>query len=191
MNSIQYFLMNNETEKAQRYLVKYSKLIRLVLENNMQSLVLLEDEIKMLTLYMQIEALRFVDKFEFEILISDDLKEKKIKIPPMVIQPYVENAIWHGLMNKTNGAGKILLSFSAMEDMLKCTIEDNGIGRKRAKEMSKPKEYQSLGMLITSARLEKMHATSIKNKINIIDKKDQEENPCGTIVELLFPFNNE
>ena len=140
---------------------------------------------------MQIEALRFVDKFEFEILISDDLKEKKIKIPPMVIQPYVENAIWHGLMNKTNGAGKIILSFSIMEDMLKCTIDDNGVGRKRAKEMSKPKEYQSLGMLITSARLEKMQATSIKNKINIIDKKDQVENPCGTIVELLFPFNNE
>ena len=191
MNSIQYFLMNNETEKAQRYLVKYSKLIRLVLENNMQSLVLLEDEIKMLSLYMQIEALRFVDKFEFEILLSDDLKEKNIKIPPMVIQPYVENAIWHGLMNKTNGAGKIILSFSIMEDMLKCTIDDNGVGRKRAKEMSKPKEYQSLGMLITSARLEKMQATSIKNKINIIDKKDQKENACGTIVELLFPFNNE
>ena len=189
MNSIQYFLMNNETEKAQRYLVKYSKLIRMVLENNMHNLILLEDEIKTLSLYMQIEALRFTDKFEFEILLSDELKSSSIKIPPMVIQPFVENAIWHGLMNKNNGIGKIMLNFSVSENMLKCTIEDNGIGRKRAKELSKPKEHQSLGMLISSKRIEKMHTEFLRNKINIIDKLDHLGNPCGTLVELLLPSN--
>ena len=189
MNSIQYFLMNNETEKAQRYLVKYSKLIRMVLENNMHNLILLEDEIKTLSLYMQIEALRFTDKFEFEIMLSNELKSSSIKIPPMVIQPFVENAIWHGLMNKNNGIGKIMLNFSVSENMLKCTIEDNGIGRKRAKELSKEKEHQSLGMLISSKRIEKMHTEFLRNKINIIDNLDHLGNPCGTLVELLLPSN--
>jgi ligand-binding sensor domain-containing protein len=190
MNSIQYYLMENEPEKAQKYLVKYSKLIRKVLENNMKKYVKLDDEIDMLGLYMDIESLRFEIQFDYEINIPDEIKELNISIPPMIIQPYIENAIWHGLSNQKEIKGKIALVFELIDNKIKCIIEDNGVGRKRSKELSvNNSKKESLGMLITNQRLQQLHSESeMVIEPEIIDLTNKNGVGCGTIVEIYLPF---
>lgn len=190
MNSIQLYMMENEPEKAQKYLVKYSRLMRKVLENNMKKVVKFEDEIEMLTLYMDIESMRFKIQFDHEIKGLDLIKELKISIPPMIIQPYIENAIWHGLSNNRNNKGKIILSFEVIADKIKCTIEDNGVGRTKAKTIkSANTNKQSLGMFITQKRLRQLQLESvIEKETNIIDIIDENGIGYGTRVEIYLPF---
>ena len=191
MNSIQKFILNKDPLVAQAYLAKYSRLIRRVLENNMKSFVELEEEIEMLELYLEIESVRFDKKFNFKILRSGDIEDNEFKIPPMIIQPYVENAIWHGLSNKENGVGEITLSFALENNCIKCIIEDNGIGRDKAATFKACKEHTSVGMLITTQRLQKLHSNEylgIQNEI--IDLKDNEGNAVGTRVIVYLPINN-
>lgn len=184
MNSIQYYLMENEPEKAQKYLLKYSKLIRKVLENNMKKYVPIKEETEMLSLYMDIESLRFEIQFDYEIKIPENIKALNISIPPMIIQPYIENAIWHGISNRKEVKGKILICFEMIDDKLKCTIEDNGIGRAKTKEL-KPvtSKKESLGMLITHQRLQHLHsALEMEIEPEIIDLH------TGTRVVIYLPF---
>lgn len=191
MNSIQKFILNKDPLSAQTYLSKYAKLIRRVLENNMKSFVKLGQEIEMLELYLEIEASRFEKKFDFEISLSNELQEDEYEIPPMIIQPYVENAIWHGLSNKEHGTGKIILNFTLENDCIKCTIEDNGIGREKAKLYNAKKEHTSVGMLITTQRLQKLHSEEylgIQNEI--IDLIDGQGNALGMKVVVYLPINN-
>lgn len=187
MNSIQYYMMENEPEKAQKYLVKYSKLIRKVLENNMKKYVPIMEETEMLSLYMDIESLRFEIQFDYEINIPDNLKALHVSIPPMIIQPYIENAIWHGISNRKEVKGKILISFEMIEDKLQCTIEDNGVGRAKAKEMkSIHSKKESLGMLITHQRLQHLHSESeMEMEPEVIDLD------TGTRVMIYLPFVND
>lgn len=193
MNSIQYYLMDNEPEKAQKYLVKYSKLIRKVLENNMKKYVVLSDEIEMLSLYMDIESLRFEIQFDYEIAVSDKINEEEILIPPMIIQPYIENAIWHGLSNKKDGKGLIKLSFDVIDQKIKCTIEDNGVGRQKAKELkTQTTKKESLGMLITQQRLRKLHSESDLDIETVIeDLTDQFGNGIGTKISISLAYKYE
>lgn len=191
MNSIQKFILDKDPLSAQRYLAQYSKLIRRVLENNMKSFVKLEQEIEMLELYLEIESARFEKKFDFEISRSNELEEDEFEIPPMIIQPYVENAIWHGLSNKENGTGKISLSFTLEKECIKCVIEDNGIGREKASLLKAKKEHTSVGMLITTQRLQKLHSDEylgIQNEIS--DLKDDDGNALGTRVVVYLPIKN-
>lgn len=191
MNSIQHFMLDHEPEKAQHYLAKYAKLIRRVLENNMENFVPLDDELDMLEIYMEIESMRFSTPFEFEITVCEELEEKEYQIPPMILQPYVENAIWHGIFHKQEGTGKITLSFSLENDRIKCIIEDNGVGRKKAKEMnSKKKDHRSVGMLITQERLQHLQADSdIDIRTKISDIVNEHGLVCGTRVEVCLPLN--
>jgi hypothetical protein len=192
MNSIQYYLLENEPEKAQKYLVKYSKLIRKVLENNMKKYVPINEEIEMLSLYMDIESLRFEVQFDFEIIVSDAIKTSSISIPPMLIQPYIENAIWHGLSNLKDRSGKLFLSFELGNNKLKFILTDNGVGRKKAKELNlkaNNSKNESLGMLITHQRLRQLHFDSdLKVEPQITDLINDQNECIGTKIELNLPF---
>lgn len=192
MNSIQHFMLDHEPEKAQHYLAQYAKLIRRVLENNMEKFVPLDDELDMLEIYMEIESMRFSTPFEFEINVCKELEEKEYQIPPMILQPYVENAIWHGIFHKKEGVGKLTLSFSLEEDRMKCVIEDNGIGRKKAKEFnSSKKEHRSVGMLITQERLKHLQSDSdLDVHTKILDIVNENGEVCGTKVEVCLPLNS-
>ncbi len=190
MNSIQYYMLENEPEKAQKYLVKYSKLIRKVLENNMKKYVPISEEVEMLGLYMDIESVRFEIQFEYEIQISEEVKTMNISIPPMIVQPYIENAIWHGISHKKEIQGKITISYQLLEDKIKCSVEDNGIGRKKSKELKTGKtNKESLGMLITHQRLQQLHSESEMDiEPEIIDLVDENGEDCGTKVVIYLPF---
>ena len=190
MNSIQYYLLENEPEKAQKYLVKYSKLIRKVLENNMKKYVSISEEVEMLGLYMDIESVRFEIQFEYEIQISDAIKELNISIPPMIVQPYIENAIWHGISHKKETKGKITVSYELIEAKIKCSVEDNGIGRKKSKELNTGKtNKESLGMLITHQRLQQLHSESEMDiEPEIIDLVNENGEGCGTRIVIYLPF---
>jgi LytS/YehU family sensor histidine kinase len=132
LNSIDSYIIRNESKKASEYLNNFARLMRLILQNSRSNYINLKDELEALELYMQMESLRFKNKFCYSIAIDENVESSSIVIPPMLIQPYVENAIWHGLMHKTNGTeGLVKINISKNADDLLCVIEDNGIGRKK------------------------------------------------------------
>lgn len=187
MNSVQQFMLRNDLLKAQNYLTKYSKLIRKVLEHNMHAYVDLAAELELSKLYVEIESLRFSQKIDFKVA-CDPLILDAFKVPPMVIQPYLENAVWHGLFDETIVHGSIHLQLTVENDFLKCIIEDNGIGRERSqRKKGLEGEKQSLGMLITGRRLDHL-AGSGKKTAEIVDLYDTNGKPCGTRIILYFPF---
>lgn len=159
MNSIQHYMLDHEPQKAQQYLAKYSKLIRKVLENSMHEFVLLDAELELLALYMDMEKLRFTEKFDVKFDLDPKLNTAEVSIPPMLIQPYIENAIWHGIFYQKQKEGKITLLLELEDNHLKCVIEDNGIGRKRSGALqSATKNHQSFGMTITNERLKQLQS---------------------------------
>ncbi len=188
MNSIHHYIVYNDMEKAEKYLVKYSRLIRKVLENNMEKLVSVQDEIVMLSLYMDIEAMRFKQGFDYEIEFDSEFKPTQYMIPPMLIQPYIENAIFHGIIHKKLEKGTISVAFSIENDKIKISVEDNGIGRDQSKmKKSKSSDHKSLGMLITHQRIK--HANSGEEVIPmIVDLKNDSHESCGTKVTLFLPI---
>lgn len=154
LSSINKYIIKNETDAASDYLTRFSRLIRMVLINSQKRMITLEDELDMLRLYLDMERLRFSNAFDYTILFVNTIEPASIFIPPLLLQPFCENAIWHGLMHK-EGHGKLDIALSIHNDMLYCTITDNGIGREKAAELkSKSTERQkSLGLKITNNRL--------------------------------------
>ena len=190
LNSINQFIMTNEPRVASKYLSKFAQLMRSILNNSKEQEVSLEDELKMISLYMEMEALRFKEKFDQNITIDPALNPSNILIQPMIIQPYIENAIWHGIMS-LDKLGKIVLSIYKKEDRLICEIEDNGIGRAAAELKNKKSliKKKSMGMQITSKRMELAEVVNqIKSTLKVIDKKDKAGNAIGTKVILSLPF---
>ncbi len=192
LNSIQYFLLNNDKLSSNKYLTKFAKLMRITLDNSQNDIIPLNKEIESLNLYVELEQLRFDNKFLFEIINNVKTEEELISIPPLIIQPFVENAIWHGIMhrNKPEG-GQLKIHFDIENNNLKCTVEDNGIGRKKANEFKKQNkpEHISLGTQITESRIDlinKLHKGKLK--INYTDLCDESNNPTGTKVEITFPL---
>jgi ligand-binding sensor domain-containing protein len=189
LNSINRFIMSNEPEEASAYLSKFSKLIRLILHNSNAPTVALESELEALQLYLKLEVLRFKGKFTFLVQVGDEVEPAYVEIPPLIIQPYVENAIWHGLMHK-DGIGHLLIDLKQEHNVLICTIEDDGIGRRRAAELKSKSatRNKSMGMRITAHRLELSNALYGKQtKVSILDLVDPSGEPCGTRVELHIP----
>jgi tetratricopeptide (TPR) repeat protein len=154
LSSINKFILKNEPDKASDYLTRFSRLIRLVLVNSQKPLIMLEDEVEMLRLYIDMEKLRFKNSFDYSITYTRDIEPSNIFIPPLLLQPFCENAIWHGLMHK-DGLGQLDIFFEMNNDMVVCTITDNGIGRTKASEIkSKSAErIKSLGLKLTAERL--------------------------------------
>ncbi len=190
LSSIQSFIMTKDEDSALKYLNKFAKLMRMILSNSEKSSVTIREEIDSLKLYLELEALRWENKFDYEIKISPEVETDFHKIPSMLIQPYVENAIIHGISAKENGKGKIEITISQTDTYIICTIADNGIGRKKSEELKKnsshPK-HESMGMKITNERLEVLNRIHKSNlSVNIID---EEENgiATGTKVEIFIP----
>jgi tetratricopeptide (TPR) repeat protein len=190
LNSINRYIIRSDKETASDYLVKFSKLIRLILENSKSTIIPLQNELEALRLYVEMELLRFDNKFDFTIAVDDSIDKEQLQIPPMVLQPYVENAIWHGLMNKKE-KGSIQISISQKEkNKLFCTIQDNGVGRIKATELKNKTTHtgKSLGMQITSERINVLSGDD-KN-FKIIDLFDTQKNPSGTRVEIILNCEN-
>ena len=193
LNSIQYFVMDNNTIEASKYLSKFAKLFRLVLDNSEASLVPLQKEIELLTYYMELEALRFNNNFTYSIETGDELNKETDLMPPMMLQPHIENAILHGLGLKKTG-GKITLRFKKIDSqLLQCDIEDNGIGRKAAAviKTQKFKTHESKGLLIIEKRMELVSAQyNVKAFYSTEDLYDSDGNATGTKVTVILPLTN-
>ncbi|WP_345241744.1 two-component regulator propeller domain-containing protein [Nibrella saemangeumensis] len=189
LNSINRFIMKNEAEAASDYLSKFSKLIRLILQNSNAPGVTLENELNALQLYLELESLRFEKKFSFQIHCASGVELAYLEIPPLLIQPYVENAIWHGLMHK-QGSGHIDISVACERDWLLCTVQDDGIGRQRAAELKSQSvtRNKSLGMTITAHRLALLNqGAERQTAVEVVDLVDSLGEPCGTRVQLKIP----
>lgn len=189
INSIQDYILKNDARSAQRYLTKFAKLVRSILDNSVDGEVMLEGELEANKLYVELEQQRFDDKFEFYLNVSNDVDANSLLIPSMIIQPFLENAIKHGIRHLT-GKGKLSLIVDRDDNNVYIYIEDNGVGRDAATELNKinASEHISHGSLITTRRVEaynKAHNTSIQLKI--IDLFDEHGKATGTRIELLIP----
>lgn len=191
LNAVQKYILENDKEASYRYLTRFSKLIRSFLENSRQTTISLKDELELLRSYMEMEALRFRNKFTYEINIDPSLDPASIYIPSMLIQPYVENAIWHGIQHK-QANGFVKLSVQDLGgNVLKCIVQDNGIGRKKAGEIESASgnQHQPVGMTITQQRLEIINERLKQVSVNFIDIGDDAPGSgTGTIVELIVTY---
>jgi len=190
LNSIQHFIVHNDEVSASKYLNTFAKLIRTILNNSEKPTTTIREEIDSVRLYLELEALRFEDKFEYQIQIEPGLDLDYYEVPTMLIQPFAENAILHGLLPK-GGNGKLLIQITQDKNHILCAIVDNGIGRSKAQEMkenSMRKTQKSFGMKITQDRLELLnyiHKTNLS--VRIVDLKDERGQASGTRVEIYIP----
>ncbi len=186
LNAIHDFIANSDERSAHLYLGKFAKLIRKILDQSRKQEISLEEEINTLELYVELETLRFPSKFTCHITCPSILVESDIHIPPMLVQPYVENAIRHGLMNSDKD-GKLEVEFAMDGELLKVTIKDDGVGRQRATEISSQrlKQHRSAAMEITKNRVQlqsNSETGNLKRDVVITDLIDDNQNPIGTMV---------
>ncbi len=190
LNSIQNFIQGSEIDSASKYLNKFARLMRTILNHSEKISISLREEIDSLRLYLELETLRFENKFEYRIDVDEKVDLDYYQIPAMLLQPYVENAILHGIIPKgTKGALEIKIAMS--ETHIICTITDNGIGRKAAAEMKarSARKHESMGMKITRDRLEALsviHGSRLS--VLISDLQDENHHTLGTKVEVLIPI---
>jgi sensor histidine kinase YesM len=190
MNSINTMILSDDADNASKYLTKFSKLVRLMLENSEAQKVTLQDELDMLKTYIELEAIRFNGKINYSIHVDESLDKSTVLIPSMILQPFVENAIWHGLLPKDK-EGEIGIKIKEKEEHLQCSITDNGIGREASMNLKKDSKLKkkSMGIKITTDRLKLLTKEKIKDVIHIIDLKDQHSNVQGTQVDILIPIS--
>ncbi len=190
MNSIQSYISGNDSFTAMTYLSKFAHLMRNILENSRKSYIVLSEEISTLELYIELERIRFKQKFDYKINIEKELPVDSIYIPPMLIQPFVENSIKHGLRNK-KGKGLLEIEFRKDDRFIVCVVKDNGIGREKALELKtgKNKNHKSLGMQVTHERLDALSKLR-GSRINFVitDLKNENGEASGTEVEINIPF---
>ncbi len=191
LNSILQFIITNENEKAQIYLTKFAKLVRKLLETNTTESIGLNDEIFILNSYLELESLRFNNVFSYEIDVKEGIDAARTMIPHFLLQPFVENAIWHGLLRK-KGEKKLLVRFeSKSAEVLSCTIDDNGIGRKEAENSRVFEKGKSLAIAYVRQRLELLAKLKKADLgVEIIDKTDGSGKSAGTTVRLAIPVTN-
>jgi tetratricopeptide (TPR) repeat protein len=192
LNSIKLYALENKAEEATEYLGKFSGLMRLVLENSKTDRITLQKEIETLQLYLEMEVMRFKEKLSYEIQVADTVDKDYLELPPMLIQPYVENAIWHGLMPKEEG-GKVTLHFTCLNDnCLEVVVSDNGVGRAKAAELKSKsaQAHKSFGMSITHQRIELMNQLYQTNmSVSVSNKHDERGTPTGTEIRIIIPID--
>lgn len=194
MSSINDMILEGDNQNASKYLTKFSKLIRLILENAEETEVSLKNELSLLEAYIQLEVLRFKGNITYNFHIDDHIDTEDTYLPGMALQPFVENAIWHGLQHKKeSGDGLININIAQKQNELICTIEDNGVGRDKAFELQKKAVWKSksLGLKITEERLKLLSKEFEKQLIRIIDLKDKTGNALGTKVEVSIPISQD
>lgn len=186
LNSVNSFISENDQRSANKFLSNFSRLMRLVMENSEHNFIPLQKELEILKIYLQLEHFRFKDQFEYNVTIKEEVDEEEFEIPPMLIQPYIENAIWHGLRYKPS-SGLLNLQLSAKEDNLIVTISDNGIGRKKSAELKtdNQKKNKSTALKNIHQRIEIFNDLH-QLKIEVIIK-DLNADGTGTHVELTIP----
>ena len=192
LSSINKFILTNDTDTASDYLTRFSRLIRQVLTNSQLSLIPLTDEIEMLRLFLDMERLRFNESFNYNVVYENTIEPETIYIPPMLLQPFCENGIWHGLMHK-EGQGRLDIIMSMQNETLQCIIADNGIGREKAAELKTRSgaKQKSFGLKITTERLALFNNEKIvHNFYKIEDVLDSNGNIAGTKVILNIKFKN-
>jgi tetratricopeptide (TPR) repeat protein len=190
LNSINNFILHQQHELASDYLIKFSKLIRLVLDNSRSETISLAKELETLKLYVTLESARYKNKFTCIYSIGEDVNTDLIMVPPMLLQPFVENAIWHGLMQKKDGGTINIEVKLGDKEFLKISIEDDGIGREKAAKLkSKSANHNSHGLKVTSQRIEIMNKLNSSGaQLKIIDLYDESDQARGTKVELIIPY---
>lgn len=189
LNSIKYYSIQKSAEETSDFISSFSILIRSILENSKKSLITLKEEISTLKNYTEIESLRFHEGFEIEFYVDDNIATENFLVPPMIIQPFVENAIWHGLMHKKSDR-KLSINILGDGTGIICQVIDNGIGREHSKKLKKSHSHKSsLGMQITQERMQLINKKNqMDNTIKIIDLVDTEGQPSGTQVNIYFKF---
>ena len=191
LNSINNFILKNDSDNASGYLTKFSRLMRLILDNSRSEWVLLENELKALELYIELEAVRFDNAFNYMIEVTQDISVETVMVPPLLIQPYVENAIWHGLLHRKEPGGKLDIRLWKNDDKLYIEIEDNGVGRDEAKRLkSKSATLQkSHGMKITAERMDIVNKVyNVNAGVIITDLKDTDQKQNGTRVLITLKY---
>ena len=188
LNSINRFILVNEPDEASAYLTKFSRLIRLILDNSREELIGLDQELEALKLYIELEAMRFNNRFDYEISLAPGLDTTAYQVPPMLIQPYVENAIWHGLMHRKE-KGLLKIHLSEQSGSLHIIVEDNGIGRAKAAELKSKSaaQHKSQGMQVTAERMELIRTVyGVSASVQITDLVDEEGEAKGTRAEVIY-----
>lgn len=193
LNSIQHYILNSNSIEAAKYLNKFAKLIRIILNNSEKNMVTINEDVASLKLYLELEQMRFDGKFDYSINIHNGVDGDYDEIPPMLMQPYIENAILHGLNPKIE-KGHLKIDIFTKDNYIVCRISDNGIGRENAGEIKRTQpgqQHKSLGMKITSERVKILNDINKSDlSVTITDLKDEKGNPCGTMVELFIPHFN-
>jgi len=190
LSSINRIILKNESKTASDYLTRFSRLIRMVLINSQKEMIPLEDELQMLRLYLDMERLRFKDSFDYVISFTNAIDAGAILVPPLLFQPFCENAVWHGLMQK-EGQGNLSIDLSMHNHILQCIISDDGIGREKAAELkSKSAEKEkSMGLKITTQRLALLNQNkNVQTFYSIEDITDENKNVIGTKVILKISY---
>lgn len=189
LNSIQRFVIEKENKQAIRYISRFGKLIRRVMHQARQNLITIEEEMQTLELYLSLEQLRVRHPFTYDIRIDKHIDPFTAEIPTMLIQPYLENAIWHGLM-PAERPGQIMMTFEQKGAFIHINITDDGIGRKKSAELKAKSRmnHESKGMTLARERLESLHLKGgNKGSLKIHDLYDKEGKALGTRVELKIP----
>jgi sensor histidine kinase YesM len=191
LNSIKLYTTQNDSVAASEYLTKFSKLIRLILENSRNERITLSSELAALQLYVEMEAMRFKEKLSYSFSVEKNVESDYIEIPPLLLQPYVENAIWHGLMHREEGGHiSITVALQEEESILEINIADNGIGRKAATILREKVagKHRSYGMKATTERIALINQI-YKTGANVVvhDLVDEKGQASGTRVCIQIP----
>ncbi|MEY4573737.1 MAG: hypothetical protein RLZ10_3043, partial [Bacteroidota bacterium] len=188
LNSIQGLIVQKDEKTARNYLSKFSKLMRSILENSREQSITLETEIATLKNYLELEKFTRGDTFDFEVNCDSDIDQNDILLPPMLLQPFVENAIIHGF-NGLDRRGRLNVKFQMKNGKLLCVVKDNGVGREKATnvKMQQESEHKSTALKVTQERLDMLNAG--EKSLFIIDIKDDNGNPAGTEIQILIGLN--
>jgi hypothetical protein len=193
LNSINRFILQNDKLQASEYLTKFSKLVRLILHNSQAAHITLESELEALNIYLDLEALRFEHHFDYTVTVQNDLDVDMLKVPPLILQPYAENAIWHGLMHKEEN-GHLDIEVAQEDDHLIFKITDDGIGRKQAAMLAGPSaaRHKSMGLKITEERIAMMEKLNEhESPVTINDLVNADGSAAGTEVLIKIPILND
>ena len=186
ISAIQHFIIDGQNKNALMYLSKFSKLLRIILNNTNENKNTIQKEIEFLNLYLELQSIRFEDKFKYQISLEDNYYIETFEIPVLLLQPFVENAIEHGILNK-EGEGFIGIKFYKSNNQIVCEVEDNGIGREKAIKIKTEKKnsYKSLGIKISEDRVKTIAQLQQSNAdIEIIDLFNETGEAKGTLVKI-------
>lgn len=190
MNSISSYILQKDINTANDYLLRFAKLMRMILNFAAKPLITITEEMELLEQYLKTEEMRFEKKFKYTFHLTTDLDPDEYLIPTMILQPFIENAIWHGISNKKDGNGQIAINFWKTHNSLHCAIEDNGVGRSVAASLNQQsKSHQSQALSITHHRIQMITPKNgISASFNVEDLWNDSQNPIGTKVIFQFPI---